>query len=187
MNGFNFLEADPASRAARLAKFGFGARARRTLAALLLAAILLAAGAGIERLRLGYASAAALRGEARLARADEAMRGLRTSVATVERLSAVSRALREVQASGEKRARAIAEIAARLPEKVWLGSLECDDTGATLKGGSRDYEALGDAIARLSKAQAYAMPVLVASRLHDSDWNAGSSVDFELRLQQRAP
>lgn len=187
MNGFNFLEADPASRAARLAKLDVGARGRRALAALLLATILLALGAGVERLRLGHALAAAQREEARLARAEEAASALRTSVATVERLSAVSRALRDVQASGEKRARALAEIAARLPEDVWLGSLECGDAGATLKGGARDYEALGDAIARLSKARAYATPVLVASRLHDSDWNAGASVDFELRLQERAP
>ena len=186
MNAFNFLERVPASFAARLAAFELSFGARRALLGLFLTVAFLAVAVGIERARLGSTLAVAQGEEARLLRADESVRTLRASIETVTRLSAIARRVGELQQSGAARAREIAGIAAQIPSDVWLTSLACDDAGVTLKGGARTFEALGRATARLTAAQTLEAPQLVGSRLRDSDRFAGSSVDFELHMRERA-
>jgi Tfp pilus assembly protein PilN len=182
MNGFNFLESTPSSFRAKLSEFEFTGDARRALLGLLFVAALIAVATGIERLRLARAAGAADREEARLVQAGGSVRSLRASIETIERSSAVAGRVREIQSSGTRRARELAEVGARLPKHVWLTSLECSGGGATLKGGARDFEALAHAMARLAKARTLKAPMLVSSRLHD----LGSGVDFELRLAERA-
>lgn len=186
MNAFNFLERAPASFAARLAAFELSSGARHALRALFFTVALLALAVGVERARLRSALAVAQREETRLLRANESVRTLRASIETVTRLSAIARRVGELQQSGAERAREIAGIAARLPSDVWLTSLACDSSGVTLKGGARSFEALGRATVRLTAAQTLEAPQLVASRLRDSDGFAGSNVDFELHMRERA-
>lgn len=185
MNAFNFLERASDSSLARITGFEFTSAARRALLGLLLSVALLAVFAGIERLRLGQALAAAHRAEARLQLADASVRTLRTSVETVARLSSVARSVGETRLTGAARAREIAEIAGRLPRDAWLTSLACEGSSVTLKGAARDFEAVSRAIAAFAASSRFSTPQLVVSRLHDAERFEGSSVDFEVRLQER--
>lgn len=186
MNAFNFLEDAPVPLSARLAEFELGAAGRRALLGLFFSVVCLALAVGVERLRLSNSFELERRQEARLQNADESVRALRISLETVARLSAVARRVRSMQASGAGRAREIAEIAASLPQDVWLTSLARDDGGVTLKGGARDFAALGRTIARLSAIPAFAKAQLIGSRLRDPERFETSAVDFELNLQERA-
>jgi Tfp pilus assembly protein PilN len=186
VNDFNFLERAPVSFAARFSEFELTPNARRALLGLLFAVILLAVAMGIERIRFSRALEAAQREEARLLRADESVRTLRTSIETVSRMSAIAKRVHEVRQSGAGRAKEIAAIAAEIPNDAWLTSLARDDAGVTLKGGARDFEALGRAVASLSADRTFAAPELVSSRLRDPERFAGSTVEFELHMRERA-
>jgi Tfp pilus assembly protein PilN len=179
---FNFLKAPEPPLFARLRDLEITAHTRHALVGLAIACSLVLFTDAIEHARLLHAHAVADANADRLATDQQAMAGLRTSEETVQRLSALSQSVHDVQNSGTLRAAEFAEIGDRLPEHLWLTSIHQDPDGLIIEGGAQNYAVVGEAIGRLQHAKMVGNPILVSSGT--LDMAHPGEVDYQVHLQE---
>lgn len=127
-------------------------------AAFALAAITLVAlgGTAVEELRLRRLERAAVMLEDALTAKSGERRALERLALDVARYQEFAREATAFRDSGADAAIRVARIGNLLPADVWLDSIERDDGGLMLSGGSRTVDALGRTIATLQRSLPYA-------------------------------
>jgi Tfp pilus assembly protein PilN len=182
MMRFNFLQPKQLSPLDRLRNIEIDARMRKAFAlGVIMIGVAVFAG-GVEQVRLSQARAIERDRTARLQNDEQRMVDLRAASDTVARLSAVAASVRATQRSGERKAAELTEIAASLPEHLWLTSIRQDASGLVIHGGARSYALIGDAMERLSRGRTANAPVLLSSGVRDN--LHPDSLDYEIRLQE---
>jgi Tfp pilus assembly protein PilN len=138
---------------------------------------------GVEQVRLSQARAVERDRSARLQNDERRMLDLRTASQTVTKLSNTAAKVRATQHSGDREEAELAEIAASLPEHLWLTTVHQDASGLLIRGGARSFALIGEAMERLARARMVSSPTLLSSEMHD---NLHPDVlEYEMRLQER--
>lgn len=180
---FNFLEPSRRSPIDRLRDIEIDAHMRRAFAVFIATLGLLVFAGGVEQARLSQSRAIERDRSARLENDERRMLDLRSASDTVAKLSAVAANVRAVQRSGDHKAAELTEIAAGLPEHLWLTAIHQDASGLVIRGGARSYALIGDAMERLARARMVSAPVLLTSGVRDN--LHPDSLEYEVRLQER--
>lgn len=152
---------------------------RQTSFGLLVVAVVVAIGVGIELLRLSRLEAAATQQEIRIA-ANAPQRAQAKSLALeVARYQSFAAEARAYRRTGTDVALALARIGNSVPERVWVDSLERSTDGAyAIVGGAKNVDMLGGTIVSLGRAnpQTHASLVSIDARQNDG------SVHFAARV-----
>jgi len=181
---FTFLQPPRRSLLDRLGDIEIDARMRRALAILIVTIGIVVFAEGVEQIRLSQAHAMERDRIARLQNDERRMVDLRTAAEVVAKLSSAAASVRATQRSGDREAAELSEIAASLPDHLWLSSIHEDAAGILLRGGAKSYALIGDAMERLARGRTMNSPVLISSGVRD---NLHPDVlEYEVRLQEHA-
>ena len=183
MTRFNFLEPSRRSPIDRLRDIEIDAHMRRAFAVFIAALGVAVFAGGVEQVRLSQAHAIERDRSARLENDERRMLNLRAASNTVAKLSSVAAKVRATQHSGDREAAELTEIAASLPEHLWLTAVHQDASGLVIRGGARSFALIGNAMERLARARMVSAPALLSSEVRD---NLHPDVlEYEVRLQER--
>lgn len=145
---------------------------RQAFFGLVIVAVVVTIGVGIELLRLSRLEAAAGRQELRIA-ANAPQRAQAKSLALeVARYQNFANEARAYRRTGTDVAIELARIGNSVPDRVWVDSLERGSDGAyTVAGGSRTVDVLGGTIVSLGRAipQTHASIVNIDARQNDGN------------------
>lgn len=181
---FTFLQPARRSLLDRLREIEIDARMRRAITIFTITIGVVVFAEGVEQVRLSQAHAIERDRIANLQNDELRMVDLRIAANAVAKLSSAAASVRATQLSGDRKAEELSEIAASLPEHLWLTSIHEDVSGLILRGGARSYALVGDAMEHLAHGRTTNSPVLVSSGVRD---NLHPDVlEYEVRLQEYA-
>jgi Tfp pilus assembly protein PilN len=181
---FNFLRSPLAEALERVLSIEVRPATRRAIVILVLCAALDVAACAVQRVRTDTAERAAATENARLLATERDVRGLREAIEVVARSATLARQVREMRDSGRGIAWRIAEIAARLPQKMRLESLHDDNRVVQLVGQADDYYTLARAIRDFARSRSIGQPTLVDAHAVES---AGAALFVHYRLRLTEP
>jgi Tfp pilus assembly protein PilN len=184
MTRFNFIGAPDPPFAAQLRALAGLPDVRRAALAALACLILCAAAAVAEYRGLEHALARLDAAHVRARGVDSRMAVARAEQAELNRLFALSSAIRAIHASGAERAAVIAEIGDRIPAGVRIRQMEGDAGGTTISGEANTYPALAGALRSLESARTVSLPTLRQAQQTGSGTQA-RLIAYELHVRER--
>jgi Tfp pilus assembly protein PilN len=181
---FTFLRPARRSLLDRLRDIEIDSRMQRAVTIFIITVGVIVFADGIEQIRLSQAHVTEHDRIVRLESDERHMVELRAAADTVAKLSSAAASVRATQRSGDRKAAELSEIAASLPDHVWLTSIHESVSGLVLRGGARTYALIGEAMERLAHRRTANAPVLVSSGVRD---NLHPDVlEYEVHLQEGA-
>lgn len=176
---FNFLESERPVFLRRMCEFTIPRRLRAGTFAVCAATGIATAAWAIESYRLADAELVSSRYHSRYEQSALALAQAKLVFTNVAQLEQLANRLRQIQLSGGRTARTVAQIGNHIPPHAWVTSESVDERGIVLSGKASDFVTLSR---EMSQATRYSAELRRASRGRRSAdaW----PVDYELRLQQ---
>jgi Tfp pilus assembly protein PilN len=182
MTRFTFLQSPERSLLERLREIDIDRPTRKALSILSVAVGLLVFGCGVEQIRLAQAHALERDSSALLRQDERSILAMRAAAETVAKLATLAHSVRDIHQSGERKAAELTEIAARLPEHVWLTSIREDQEGLLIQGGAQSYARVGLAMSNLERAERVRTPILISSSMLDA--LHPDAIAYEMHLEE---
>lgn len=154
---------------------------RQVIVALAVVAAIALAGIGIESLRVARLEAAANQQDALIATNAARRNEAKALALEVARYQGFAREAQAYRRSGADAAFELAKIGNSVPDRVWLTSLDHQNSGYDVVGGARSVDALGGTMLSLARALPETNAKLVNIDNHDA-----SGVRFTARVAARA-
>jgi Tfp pilus assembly protein PilN len=185
MTSFDYARSAPPECVRRILEFRIPARFHGLLAAFCVAALLVAGAWLVEAHRLQAALDVESIYRRRFDASERALRKTDVYENRVKRLVALDERIRDIQTSGQKDARRLAEIANALPSHAWLTAIAYDGDAIRLEGRARDLRVLSDVVRSLMHAGDLHEPTLSTAALISDPGQKG--IRYALRLEGSRP
>ncbi|HVA28117.1 MAG TPA: PilN domain-containing protein, partial [Candidatus Baltobacteraceae bacterium] len=180
---FNYVGASVPSIVERLRAIQIPDRLRSPLCAFVTVLVVVAAWWGIERQSLNRALAQQHAARVRLAESRAALARANVERNDADEMLELDRRLREIRLSGSRLAVRLADVANRVPARVWLTTLSQNANALDVRGRAESMARLGDAIGAFGSSAFVRNPTLVRA---DKEERSGAAplVAFEVRADE---